>query len=413
MRIKRIDIEDSTANFSDRSIEPNFSAAIVNLHGSITGLSSAPSARARITLDGNVDQYSPVVIRGEVNPFAASGYTDLSLSFHNMELTTFNPYSGKYAGYSIDQGKLSTDLHYHIENRKLDATHHIVVDQLEFGAATQSKQAVPLPIKLAVAILKDRNGVITLDLPQITGTIDDPQFRLGPMIWTFLVDLLKKVVTAPFSALGKLFGGGEEMSYVDFPAGAATLNDSDVQKLAQLSKALIERPQLKLDVPLHTASESDDAIMAKAALDQAVTDATSTTSTGKRAAKKAAAASGAGPSGTGANADQTLRLTALALLYRQKFKAEPEYPGEQGGKPANANDPNATPAAHVSWLEQQLLPQFQPNPDQRNALGRARAGAAQNALLANKELLPERVFLTERESGGGPDGQVRMELKLQ
>ena len=105
-------------------------------------------------------------------------------------------------------------------------------------------------------------------------------------------------------------------------------------------------------------------------------------------------------------------MTGLALLYHQKFNAEPEYPGEQGGKTTNANDPNAA-AAHVSWLEQQLLPQFQPTPDQRNALGRARADAAQNALLANKELQPERVFLTERETGGGPDGQVRMELKLQ
>jgi hypothetical protein len=218
IRVKRIDIEDSTANFSDHSIEPNFSAGIVKLHGSIVGLSSAPSARAKITLDGQVDQFAPVQIRGEVNPFAATAYTDLSLSFHNMELTTFNPYSGKYAGYSIDQGKLSTDLHYHIENRKLDATHHIVLDQLEFGAATESKQAVPLPIKLAVAILKDRDGVITLDLPEITGTLDDPTFKIGPLVWTFVVDLLKKVITAPFAALGNLFGGGEEMSFIEFPA---------------------------------------------------------------------------------------------------------------------------------------------------------------------------------------------------
>jgi len=392
MHIKRIDIEDSTANFSDHSIEPNFSAGIVNLHGSIVGLSTAPGSRAQITLDGNVDQYAPVVIRGEVNPFAATGYTDLTLSFHNMELTTFNPYSGKYAGYSIDEGKLSTDLHYHIENRKLDATHHIVVDQLTFGAATASKQAVPLPIKLAVAILKDKNGVITLDLPEITGTIDDPQFRIGPLIWTFVVDLMKKVVTAPFSALGKLFGGGEEMSYIDFPAGAATINDEDTQKLEKLSKALVERPQLKLDLPLHAVSENDDAVLSKSALDSAVTTAASAPGSGKRA--KNAPAAGADPTG---------KLNGLVALYRQKFNAEPEYP----------TDPNATPATHVAWLEQQLLPQFAPTPDQRNALGKARADAAQNALLANKELQPERVFLTERESGGGPEGQVRMEMKLQ
>jgi uncharacterized protein involved in outer membrane biogenesis len=402
IRIKRIDIEDSTANFADHSVEPNFSAGIVKLHGSIVGLSTAPSARAKVTLDGQVDEFAPVVIRGEVNPFAATAYTDLSLSFHNMELTTFNPYSGKYAGYSIDQGKLSTDLHYHIENRKLDATHHIVIDQLQFGAATESKQAVPLPIKLAVAILKDRDGVITLDLPEISGTIDDPQFKVGPLIWTFVVDLIKKVVTAPFAALGRLFGGGEEMSFVEFPVGTATITDSEQQKLAQLSKALVERPNLRLDVPLHAVSGADDATLAQASLDAAVT-AAGTASGSKRAPKSAG----------GVNADQTVRLNNLLVLYRQKFSKEPEYPGEAGGRSEGPKDPNATPVAHIAWLEQQLLPLFKPTPDLRDVLGKARADAVQSTVLANKGLPPERVFLTERESSAGADGKVKMELKLQ
>jgi uncharacterized protein involved in outer membrane biogenesis len=401
LNIRRIDIEDSTLNFADHSIEPNFSAGIVNLHGAIVGLSSAPSARAKITLDGQVDQFSPVQIRGEINPFSATGYTDVSLHFHNMELTTFNPYSGKYAGYSIQQGKLSTDLHYHIENRKLDATHHIVIDQLEFGAATESKQAVPLPIKLAVAILKDRDGVITLDLPEITGTIDDPKFRIGPLIWTFVVDLMKKVVTAPFAAIGALFGGGPELSYVDFAPGSAELSDSETPKLTKLSSALVEKPKLRLDIPLHTINDADDDALSKAALDQAVA------SGGGGGPKRA-------PRGSaGASADQTVRLNSLLLLYRQKFDKEPEYPGEEGGKAQNPNDPNATPAAHIAFLEQQLLPQFKPTSDERDALARARAQAVQGALLANKDLQPERVFLTERQSNRSENGRVRMELKLE
>ena len=80
-------------------------------------------------------------------------------------------------------------MQYHVENRKLDAKHHIVIDQLEFGAATESKQAVPLPIKLAVSLLKDRNGVIDLDLP-VGGSLDDPTFRIGPIIWKVFVNLI-------------------------------------------------------------------------------------------------------------------------------------------------------------------------------------------------------------------------------
>src|SRR3984885_5599611 len=435
IHIKRVDIRDGAADFSDHSVEPNFSAAMLGLHGSVVGLSSDRASRAQVMLDGNVDQYAPVSIKGQLNAFAPTSYTDIALSFHNMELTTFNPYSGKFAGYSIAQGKLSTDLHYHIENRKLEASHHVVIDQLEFGAATESKQAVPLPVKLAAALLKDRNGVISLDLP-VSGSIDDPTFKIGPIVWKLVVGLITKIVTAPFALLGSLFGGGPQLSYIDFPAGSAVLADSEAQKLPKLAKALVERPQLKLDIPLHTISATDDQALEKAALEQAL--ATAGAEGGKHAAKRDNSAGAQAPS-----------LKALAALYRQKFQADPVYPAELGaaagssagataGAGADATEGSAPPdtapqsqgaaragaaksggagqdadAARVAWLEQELLLQFKPTGDQRQALGRARAEAAQAALLANQELPPERVFLTERESGGGPDGQVRMEMKLQ
>jgi hypothetical protein len=445
IHIKRVDIRDGAADFTDHSVEPNFSAAMLGLHGAVTGLSSDPASRAQVSLEGSVDQYAPVSIKGELSPFSPATYTDISLDFKNIELTTFNPYSGKFAGYNIAQGKLSTQLHYHVENRKLEASHHVVVDQLEFGAATESKQAVPLPIKLAVALLKDRNGVITLDLP-VSGSIDDPTFKIGPIIWKLVVGLITKIVTAPFALLGSLFGGGPQLAYIDFPAGSAALSDSEAKKLPQLAKALVERPQVKLDIPLHTISVTDDEALEKAALEQALA-ADANSQGGKH--KAARAGSGAGSASP--------RLAALAALYREKFKTDPEYPAELGGaagagagsaaanpdagKPevatpdvgkADASKPDAAAAggapsgaakapaagqdvdaARIAWLEQELMQQYKPTRDQRDGLGRARAEAAQAALLANQELPPERVFLTERESGGGAEGQVRMELKLQ
>jgi uncharacterized protein involved in outer membrane biogenesis len=430
IHIKRVDIRDGAADFTDHSVEPNFSAAMLGLHGAVTGLSSDPKSRAQVSLEGSVDQYAPVSIKGELSPFSPATYTDISLDFKNIELTTFNPYSGKFAGYNIAQGKLSTELHYHVENRKLEASHHVVVDQLEFGAATESKQAVPLPIKLAVALLKDRNGVITLDLP-VSGSIDDPTFKIGPIIWKLVIGLITKIVTAPFALLGSLFGGGPQLAYIDFPAGSAALSDSEAKKLPQLAKALVERPQVKLDIPLHTISVTDDEALERAALEQALA-ADANSQGGKR--KAARAGSGAGSASP--------RLAALAALYREKFKADPEYPAELGGA-ASAGAGSAAPnpeagkpdaatsdgppngaakapaagqdvdAARIAWLEQELMQQYKPTRDQRDGLGRARAEAAQAALLANQELPPERVFLTERESGGGGKGQVRMELKLQ
>jgi hypothetical protein len=379
MRIARIDIQDGVADFTDHSVTPTFSAAIYGLKGSIVGLSSDPASRAAVTLDGSVDRYAPVSIKGQINVLSAAAYTDITMSFSNIELPTFNPYSGKFAGYNIAQGKLSTQMQYHVENRKLDAKHHIVVDQLEFGDATESKQAVPLPIKLAVSLLKDRNGVITLDLP-VGGSLDDPTFRVGPIIWKLFVGLITKIVTAPFALLGSLFGGGPELSYIDFPAGVATLTPAQIQKLTQLSNALVERPQVKLDIPLHTQGDDDDTALERTGLEDALH--------------------------TAAAAPAAVRLAALAALYRAQFKAEPEYPPET----TSGSDPDVD---RVTWLETQLLPQFAPSAAQRDALAQARAQAVQAAVLANAELKPERVFLTNQVSGGGPEGSVRMELKLE
>ncbi len=168
---------------------------------------------------------------------SASLYTDLALSFRNMELSTFNPYSGKFAGYNITKGKLTTEFHYKVEGRKLDAQHHITIDQLEFGDKTASKEAVSLPIKLAVALLKDRHGVIDLDIP-VSGTLDDPSFRLGPIIWKVFVNILEKAVTAPFALLGSLFGGGPDLQFIDFEPGAAALDAAGAEKIRAMVQGI-------------------------------------------------------------------------------------------------------------------------------------------------------------------------------
>ncbi|HEX4051295.1 MAG TPA: DUF748 domain-containing protein [Steroidobacteraceae bacterium] len=402
IRIARVEFQGSSANFADLSVQPNFSAAIEGLHGSIVGLSSDPSTRARVQLAGAVNRYAPVTIEGQVNVLSAQTFTDLVMSFQNIDLPLFNPYSGKFAGYSIAQGKLTTQMHYHVENRQLNATHHIVIDQLEFGPATDSKQAVPLPIKLAAALLKDRRGVITLDLP-VGGSLDDPTFRIGPIVWKVFVGLVRHIVTAPFSWLGSLFGGdGARLAYLDFVPGSAALDDTNAHKLTQLAQALAQRPQLRLDIPLHAESTADDHAIEQTALDQAVTTAlaagssvapTAATPPARRRGQATVLAIPAPPSTRGA---------ALAVLYGRQFKTAPRYPVDA-----------VSDAQRTTWLEQQLLPQYAPHRQDRDALGLARATAAQMAVLAGGQVAATRVFFTQRATGGGATGAVRMELQLQ
>ena len=336
-------------------------------------------------LAGKVDRYAPVDITGEVNLLAAAKYTDLALNFRNMELTTFNPYSGKFAGYNISKGKLSTELRYKVEDRKLDAQHHIVVDNLEFGDKTDSKDAAPIPIKLAVALLKDRQGVIDLQLP-VGGSLDDPKFRLGPIIWKALLGLLTKIVTAPFAALGALFGGGEELSYVDFQPGSAELPANQIEQLNKLAKALAERPQLRLDVPITLIAEQDSKAIAAANLYARV------------------------PPLADAPDEAALRkrLTQLEALYKTSRRLRPSIRPRR--KPRAASTGTRAPSGSKRGCSNDL----QPDQPTLETLARQRAQAVQAAVLANTAVAPERLFITtERTASLANDGRVRMELKLE
>ncbi len=386
VELKTLRMERGTLDFADRSIDPQFAASIQKLVGHIDGLSTRPEAVAKVDLKGQVDAFAPVLIQGQLSPFAYDRDTTLALSFRNMDLIRFNPYSGRFAGYNIVKGKLTTELKYRIEKRALQAEHHVIVDQLEFGDATGSKDAVPLPVKLAVALLKDRHGTIDLNLP-VNGNLDDPTFRVGPVVWKVLVNLLSKAVTSPFSALASLFGGsGEELQYVSFEPGVATLDDTQKAKLDKLGQALIERPQLKLDIPYALADDADGDVLARAALAQVL-------SATKKSAPK----------------DEGDRLDALVDLYKERLGAKPKFPED-----AADADKAARTTARITFVEKLLLANLRPDAAAMEALAAERSRAVQGVLLAQPDLAPERIFLTSRRTGEVDDtGQVRMELKLE
>ena len=401
MSIKKVLIQEGQANFSDLSVQPNFSTGIQALEGTVVGLSSKPKSRAKVDLHGSVDAYSPVSITGELNVLGPQLYTDIGMSFHNMELTIFNPYSGKFAGYNISKGKLSTELHYKVDGRKLDAQHHIVVEQLEFGDKTASKDAVSLPIKLAVALLKDRDGVITLDLP-VTGSLDDPKFRLGGVIWKIFVNILEKAVTAPFALLGSLFGGGPDIQFIEFHPGDSVLDAAATDKVKTVAKALIERPQLKIEVPIGVVADLDRPALVAARFNAELSAAQSA----KGSPKKAAPAAGAPPSYE--QLDPTIQLELLTQLYAKDFGAEPKFPDAVTGLKSK---PEIT-SAKIDFLSKSIREHIQVGEGELQTLGQQRALALQQMLLADTQVAAERVFLVANDKAVSKDGLVQLELSL-
>ncbi|MGD0744035.1 MAG: DUF748 domain-containing protein [Verrucomicrobiota bacterium] len=263
-------ITNTAVSFTDRSLQPNVNMAIQQVNGTISGLSSEQLQHADINLAAKVDGVGPVAITGTINPFSGTQTNDVKISVKNVDLTPASPYSGKFAGYRIAEGKLNMDLAYELTGKKLASKNVITLDQFTFGEKVDSPDATHLPVRLAIAILKDRDGKIVLDVP-IEGSLDDPKFRIGKVVTRAIVNILEKVATSPFSVLGALFGGGgEELGWQDFAAGNADLTAPDKQKLDTLAKALYARPALQLEIAGSVDPNGDREGLQRAALDREI-----------------------------------------------------------------------------------------------------------------------------------------------
>lgn len=269
IHIGAIAINDGSANFADFSLTPNFATAIQQLNGQIGTIDSRQAKPASVDIKGKVDRYAPVTIKGAVNPFDPMASLDIATSFKRVELTTLTPYSGKFAGYRIRKGRLNLDVHYLITKGQLKAENKVVVEQLQLGEKVDSPDAVSLPLKLAIALLKDVDGKITIELP-VTGDLNNPQFSVMPIVWQTLRNLIVKAAAAPFKLIGGLISGGgsEDLGTVSFAAGSSDLSKDAEGALDKLSQALKARPALRLEIEGTAAQSSDGPLIANQRLER-------------------------------------------------------------------------------------------------------------------------------------------------
>ncbi len=269
IHIGGIAINDGSANFADFSLTPNFATAIQQLNGQIGTIDSRQAKPASVDVKGKVDRYAPVTIKGAVNPFDPMASLDIATSFKRVELTTLTPYSGKFAGYRIRKGRLNLDLHYLITKGQLKAENKVVVEQLQLGEKVDSPDAVSLPLKLAIALLKDVDGKISIELP-VTGDLNNPQFSVMPIVWQTLRNLIVKAAAAPFKLIGGLVSGGgsEDLGTVSFAPGSSDLSKDAEAALVKLSQALKERPALRLEIEGTAAKSSDGPLLAEQRLER-------------------------------------------------------------------------------------------------------------------------------------------------
>jgi hypothetical protein len=246
IRIGGIAWSDTRVEYTDRFIRPNYSAELSGLAGSLGAFGTRTPDLAALELKGRVEGTGLLDVQGQLNPLARPLALDVRARAHDIELAPLSPYAGKYAGYAIERGKLSMNVHYQVQtDGRLQATNQIILNQLTFGDKVDSPSATKLPVLFAVALLKDRNGVIDVNLP-IGGSINDPKFSVGGIIVELIVHLLEKAVTAPFALLAG--GGDADLSQVLFVPGTARPQGGADETLDKVAKALEDRPGLKLTI---------------------------------------------------------------------------------------------------------------------------------------------------------------------
>ncbi len=246
--IAGLKITDASLDFSDLTLPLPFAAAMRSLDGTISTLASNSEAPARVELEGQVNEYGLARISGSLNAWDPTGFSDIQMTFRNLEMESMTPYTIEFAGWEIDAGRMDLDLDYEINKGQLNGANAIVIRELTVGDKVENPSGASLPLKFAVALLKDSEGVIDVDLP-VEGDLDDPSFKIGGIVWKAIGNLLLKVVTAPFRLLGSLVGvDSEEFGTLHFNAGKAEISPPDKEQLVKLADAMRQRPELQLEV---------------------------------------------------------------------------------------------------------------------------------------------------------------------
>ena len=361
--------------FSDRFVKPNYSANLTDLTGKLSAFSSVSSgtgttpSMADLELRGRAEGTASLEILGKLNPLAKPLALDITGKVRDLELPPLSPYSVKYSGYGIQRGKLSVDVSYLVQpNGQLTAKNKVILNQLSFGDKVEGSTA-SLPVKLAVALLADRNGVIDIDLP-ISGSLSDPQFSLGSIIIKVIINVIVKAITAPFSLLASAFGGsGDELSVVSFASGSAQLAPEAQAGLDKVAKALLDRPTLRLTVVGTSSVDVERDGFKRARIDELV-----------RAEKRRSVVKEGGT----ATAVVSISPAEYPLLLKEVYKrADMSKPRNLVGLAKDLPVPE---------MEALLLADVKVSGDAMRELAVQR-GVAVKDYLAGKNLPPERLFL--------------------
>ena len=244
--IKNILVENGDVDFSDASLFMPFATKITKLEGVLMDIDSTRPTMG--TFEGVVGKSGFSKIGLKLLPYDPKKSTEVKFSFKDIDLVDITPYSGQFLGYKIEKGKLNLTLNYDVKDSKLNGSNVVNLDTLTLGEKVESKDAVNLPLSLAISILSDQNNQINIDLP-VTGDLNDPDFKYGGIVWEAVKKLFADITLAPFRFLGNMLGlSSKDLNTIDFMPANAELIVSEQAKIADFIKLTTAKPKMKLSI---------------------------------------------------------------------------------------------------------------------------------------------------------------------
>ena len=450
VEINTVTVEHAELQFLDRSVTPPARASLQKVNGTIQNISTEEMRRAQIHFEMLAGGTGPIEVTGQLNPLRAKQATEVKLSLKNVKLNPADPYTGKFLGYRLTRGELNVEVEYTISASQLKGRNVIMLDQLTLGSKVASPDATKMPVKLGIALLKDSSGKIELNVP-VEGNLDDPQFRLGPVIWHVIGNIFLKAITSPFSLLGSLVGGkgGEEMQFQQFAPGSTELDVAAHEKLATVAKALEARPELEVEIEGNIHPVLDGAALRRAKMElqlrtgywqslraaarekttaaqvelapevradlliKAYRDLLKTNSAAANITVPATAVSETAQlSAKPARVSSEVPKGATHMLTGNAASApvNPAAKSSLGGLTSGAAASNGQPTAEQ--MEQGVMSVFKISDDEFAALATARARQVQTNLVQELKVAAERVLVSDPGPGAYPTNGHRVNLQL-
>jgi hypothetical protein len=403
--IGRITIDGGEVDFSDLSLPLPFATRVHSVKGEVTAIAADNAAGSSLKIEGTVDEHGFAKATGYINVFDPIAFTDIKVNFRNIELTAMTPYSGKFMGYRIKHGKLSLGLEYDIKQAQLKADNKILLEKLYLGEKVPSPDAVGLPIKLALALLRDKNGNIDLDLA-VHGDLNDPKVNTASLIWQALKKVIVKITTAPFRFLGHMLGigGGDDMEYVEFEGGESRLTPPQHERLDNLGKALVERPQLKLQISGAYDKNIDTAALRQHAFESQVMSRLLASANGDSAVAKASVTD---PSSG--------RMQAvLEAMMTESFGTQSviDLKAERTTVPASGGEARLDLATYFQAMRDKLTAAEKVSDSDLEKLSTTRAKSIQGYMVEMAKIPAERIEIIEPEVNDDKGEWVRCKLAL-